>query len=779
MRKLYPRIILGVLFVLASIVSLAQVSVTATAGTTGPTSYTTLKASFDAINAGTHSGAVTVTITGNTTEPALALLRRPASGSGSSYTSVMIKPGAGATPTITRTGAGMLMMIHGSNVTIDGSNNGTTSRDLTLSLSDTSEASTAIIGLFNSGLVASTNNTIKNSVLRTGYYGILALDSAGTNGAALTNFTIQNNNFQNLQEGIFIIGDEEPTTGNNSVITQNLLNSTGTNALYDYGISVEGVSGVSITKNDIGNFNSTQAGVDEGLYIGFGTKNLIVDANKISNLGYTGSDGYGAHAISVRSGLANANIRISNNMISNIFGDGWDFTTQFYRDNPMASLVTSTTAAPQSGVTIAFNSIHMYGNTLNQTNAISVGIFLEPSATAIIQNNIIVNNLGINTTGFGSLGVWATGTTTNVAGMNYNDVFVSPTGTGVKYLAVVGTNPTNPASYATNLAQLMTVTGANANSRSVLPVFVSQTDLHLIPGSNPQLEDSGAPVTGVSTDFDGDTRSTTPDIGADEIISACTAPVITTQPSAATACSGNNTSFTVAATGTGLTYQWKKDGVNVAGATSANYSLTNLTAAQAGSYTVTISNSCGTVTSNVVTLTVNATPTAAFTTTLNQCVATNYTYTNGSTAGATFIWNFGDGTPNSTAANPNHTYAAAGNYVVTLTATVNGCTASTTRNVAVTICTALPNVDESISGVRIMPNLVSSDAVLRVVASRSSNISWSITDEQGRVVMKFTRAANAGQNDINLSLSRLPSGIYQLNGLTSKGVTETVRFVKK
>ena len=60
--------------------SFAQVSVTATAGTTGPTAYTTLKGAFDAVNAGTHQGVITIAITGNTTETATAALN--ASGSG-------------------------------------------------------------------------------------------------------------------------------------------------------------------------------------------------------------------------------------------------------------------------------------------------------------------------------------------------------------------------------------------------------------------------------------------------------------------------------------------------------------------------------------------------------------------------------------------------------------------------------------------------------------------------------------------------------------------------
>lgn len=773
MRKLYPSFILGVFLVLASIVSSAQVSVSATAGTTGPTSYTTLKAAFDAINNGTHSGAVTVTISANTTETAPVLLRRPASGSGSSYTSVTVKPAAGATPTVSGPVGGPLVTIHGSNVTIDGSNNGTTSRDLTFSNGDTSAARLSAIAFLNAGATPATGNTVKNTVLKSALTGLLLLDSANALGASYTNFTFQNNSIQHTVIGAFILGSGTAGNGANTVFTGNSLNATGANANYAIGLNISGVDGATITNNVFGNFNATEDGDDEAIFVGPDTKNTIIDRNTITNIGYSGTNGYGAHGIAVYTGVTNANIRITNNMISNIYGDGWSYASQFYTDNPIGiALLTDTDEPTQSGITIAFNSINMYGNTLNQANAMSMGLMMDDGSTATVVDNIIVNNLGVSTTGYGSVGVWVRGTSAQIPGMNYNDIYVSPTGAGAKLLAAVGT------STATTLAQLMTVTGANANSKNVAPVFVSQTDLHLVAGSNPQLEDSGIPVTGVTTDFDAQTRTATPDIGADEVTSSCVAPTITTQPSAATACTGTNATLAVVASGTGLTYQWKKAGVNVAGATSASYTLNNVTAAEAGSYTVTVSNACGTITSNPVNLTVNAAPTSAFTTTLNQCAGTAYTYTNGSTAGATFAWNFGNGAT-STTASPSYTYPVAGNYVVTLVATANGCSATSTRNIAVTTCTALPNVDESISGVRLMPNLVTADAVLRVTASRASNITWSITDEQGRVVLKFNRAANAGQNDISLSLSRLPAGIYQLNGLTSKGVTETVRFVKQ
>ncbi len=43
------------------------------------------------------------------------------------------------------------------------------------------------------------------------------------------------------------------------------------------------------------------------------------------------------------------------------------------------------------------------------------------------------------------------------------------------------------------------------------------------------------------------------------------APAITAQPAAVTACEGTTASFTVTATGAGLSYQWRKNGINIAG----------------------------------------------------------------------------------------------------------------------------------------------------------------------------------------------------------------------
>jgi sugar lactone lactonase YvrE len=83
------------------------------------------------------------------------------------------------------------------------------------------------------------------------------------------------------------------------------------------------------------------------------------------------------------------------------------------------------------------------------------------------------------------------------------------------------------------------------------------------------------------------------------------APVIATQPQSVTVTAGQSATFTVAASGQPApTYQWNFNGGTISGATSSTLTLSNTQFANGGSYTVTVKNIVGTVTSNAATLTV-------------------------------------------------------------------------------------------------------------------------------------------------------------------------------
>ncbi|WP_158085363.1 PQQ-dependent sugar dehydrogenase [Niastella vici] len=105
------------------------------------------------------------------------------------------------------------------------------------------------------------------------------------------------------------------------------------------------------------------------------------------------------------------------------------------------------------------------------------------------------------------------------------------------------------------------------------------------------------------------------------IYSGTQAPVITTQPQSITISQGGTATFSVTATGNPApSYQWRKNGTNISGATAATYSISNVQPSHAGTYSVVVTNSAGSVTSNNATLTVtqpNTPPVATITSPVN------------------------------------------------------------------------------------------------------------------------------------------------------------------
>jgi hypothetical protein len=84
------------------------------------------------------------------------------------------------------------------------------------------------------------------------------------------------------------------------------------------------------------------------------------------------------------------------------------------------------------------------------------------------------------------------------------------------------------------------------------------------------------------------------------------APAITAQPAAQAVTPGGAASLTVTATGTQpFTYQWRKDGAAIAGATNRTLTLSIITPAVAGAYSVVVTNAQGVATSSSAALTIN------------------------------------------------------------------------------------------------------------------------------------------------------------------------------
>jgi len=105
----------------------------------------------------------------------------------------------------------------------------------------------------------------------------------------------------------------------------------------------------------------------------------------------------------------------------------------------------------------------------------------------------------------------------------------------------------------------------------------------------------------------------TPITSAAATLTVNTLAALTTQPTSVVLCEGNTASFTVAAVGTGVTFQWQVSTTgcggtftNIAGATTNTLAVANTIASQNGyAYRVVVTGTCNTVTSACAALTVN------------------------------------------------------------------------------------------------------------------------------------------------------------------------------
>ena len=572
LRRLILLLILAFVFVNGAN-ALNNVSVTATAGTGGP--YATLYAAFTAINAGTFTGAINISINGNTTEPTGTPPVLNASGVGSaSYTSVLIKPTVAST--ITGSISTAIIKLNGAdNVTIDGSiTPGGTTQDLTISNSNTTTSS-VVIWVGSATGNGATGVTIKNCILTgnsttTTFVGVLSGGNASISTydpqlAANTNTTIQNNSISNMQWGIYNYGPTTaPDTG--TVITGNQISSVGQLGVYlanQYNMQVNNnsITGITYTTS-----HATMAGINvASTLVGSSTS---INGNQITHIRSTGTQTSGVGILI--SGAWPAGGTVNGNTINNISADSAN----------AAGIEIFPTVSAISGGSISANNI----NTINSNAVVNTtyetagaaGIFLSVSSSFSNPTNLTVsNNFIANVTARG----YATAGTGNLkyngngimvySGIGYNIYFNTinlaanqtlagqsaalyiatngpvPSALNIKDNILVNTETTGStygiysevtkvaystmdyndyyaatglgyiaSAASTTLAAMQTNFGANTHSGNILPGFTSATDLHLTGYNNFCLA-SGSPVAGITTDIDGDTRIA-PVIGADE-----------------------------------------------------------------------------------------------------------------------------------------------------------------------------------------------------------------------------------------------------------------------
>ena len=484
-----------------------------------PATYPNLQAAFTAINNGVHTGVVIVSIVGDTTENNSAVLN--ASGIGAaSYTSILITPGGMRTITGTVTGA--LINLNGANhVTIDGSTDGTSSRDLTINNTGPGAAN-AVVWLQSVGGVGGAANNIVKNVNLVGNTTTLVGIGAGSNTISITsaglgnnNNTFQNCNISRTQYGIYSGGASVANSNTGNVISGNLMNTPPPNNVSVGGILVRFERGVQITGNAISgmSFSSSFTPTTFGIALGATpantttnfTGNDVTDAAVTRNsIGAVSQSGAGSSFGIIVNSVPTGTTLIANNMISGV-------TSNSTPSDFSAGILAGGGAG--STTLIYYNSVSMTdprGTASMPSYALAVG---GSNPIVDVRNNIFFNAQTSTANGRSyAIGLAYPAPYGNLTSNN-NDLLTIGAQASFAQVGGLGTAGTDRISLPAWQAE----TGKDANSISSDPFFVSATDLHLSTTSSP-ANGAATPLPGITIDFDGENRDpSSPDVGADEV----------------------------------------------------------------------------------------------------------------------------------------------------------------------------------------------------------------------------------------------------------------------
>lgn len=168
-------------------------------------------------------------------------------------------------------------------------------------------------------------------------------------------------------------------------------------------------------------------------------------------------------------------------------------------------------------------------------------------------------------------------------------------------------------------------------------------------------------------------------VNSTQTVTIVTAPTSGFSANNTTGCATFTVQFNNLSSSNATSWAWSFPGGSPSSSTAQNPSVSYATA---GTYSVTLiaSNSAGSDTTTLTNyITVNTTPSAGFTSSVNGTTAS---FTNTTTNATSYSWNFGDG-GTSTATNPTHTYINDGVYTVVLSATNSCGTVTSTQTVTI------------------------------------------------------------------------------------------------
>lgn len=479
-----------------------------TIGTSGD--YPTLTAAIADFNSAPITGPVTLTLL-DATYPSETFPIIIQENSGSSATNTLtIKPAAGVDATISGNTAETLIKVNAADyVTIDGSNNGTDSDNLTLKNTITT-GSPIILWVASTTVAGADYATIKNvkfsgATPSATIAGLLV--SGPTLGGAGTvpnnHLTVESNTFNKAQNAMFIIGSST-AQDDGAIIKNNTLGSADTAEMLGFrGIALQNAKNAIITGNQIDGVSTASTSTASGILVGGAVNNISVTANKINEIRNTNTIGYGSNGIYVNALTTSNNVLVANNFISNVYSYGYS-SGGGIADNGYGIVL----GGVGTDVKVYHNSVslNVNQNVAGRPAAINILTSATTAGAIDIRNNIFANN---QTQTGEKYVLYSSAPKTVFAHIDYNDYFSS--GANLGYIG---------AAPKATLADIKTSFGGNENSLNVSPIFTSTTDLHLTP-ENTALNNKGTALAEVTTDIDGVTRSTTaPDMGADEFKAA-------------------------------------------------------------------------------------------------------------------------------------------------------------------------------------------------------------------------------------------------------------------
>jgi len=271
------------------------------------------------------------------------------------------------------------------------------------------------------------------------------------------------------------------------------------------------------------------------------------------------------------------------------------------------------------------------------------------------------NSNSVNLSGSPSGGTWSG---TGVSGSSFN-----PVGLGAG---------TYTLTYSVTIGNVTTTDNVTA---TVLPTFTSSYSATICQGDSIAFGTEFKNAAGTYT------RNMSAANGCDSTItlnlSVTTVTATASASGATTVCQGNSVTIN-ANTGSGLTYQWKRNGTDINGATNAT-----LSASTSGSYTVAVTESGCSAVSSAVTVTINNNPSVSISPNPGTSITLGNTVTLNATAGlSSYSWSPSTNLSNASVASPVFTPSADGSFTYTVTGTdANGCFGTASVTITVTLGT--------------------------------------------------------------------------------------------